>query len=254
MAMTWSGRRQVLYSGVGAIVVFVLLIFLYQTFFTSPATCFDGKQNNDETGVDCGGTACSLICADAAHPPVVAWTRSFQTNPGFYNAVAYVQNNNVGAGARNVAYSFTLYDDKNILIGHADGIINIPPAQNTPIIESNINVGNSVVARTLFAFTNDPPAVWNKVPTGSYPQLSISQPTHASDYSKLSATLVNSNVADVRGVSVIAILYDQDNTSVATSKSLIPRVAGRSQVPVVFTWPQGVQGVVKSEIIVLPSF
>ena len=52
MALTWSGRRQILYSGVVAVIVLVLLIFIYETYFTAPPTCFDGKQDGAETGVD----------------------------------------------------------------------------------------------------------------------------------------------------------------------------------------------------------
>lgn len=254
MAFTWSGRRQVMYSGVGAVITFVILIFLYETFFTAAPTCFDGKQNGGETGIDCGGAACSLICANDAHPPIVKWARAFKTSSNTYSAVAYVQNNNVGAGARNVAYSFQLFDDKNILVVERDGVTNLPPAQTAPIIESNINVGNRVVARTLFAFTNDPPATWSKVVPGTYPQLTISQPTHTDGYSKLSATLKNDTVADVKNVAVLAILYDSNDVAIETSKSVLPRIAGRSQEIVVFTWPQGVAGVVRFEIIVLPSF
>jgi hypothetical protein len=165
-----------------------------------------------------------------------------------------VQNNNAGAGARNVPYSFALYDSKNILVGHREGVANIPPSQTAPITEANINVGNSVVAHTEFEFTNDPPAVWNKVAPGTYPELGISQPDHNGDYSKLSATLVNGNVADVKNVSVVAILYNADGVALATSKSIIPRIAGKSQQSVVFTWPQGVPGAVRFEIIVLPPF
>lgn len=254
MALSWSGRRQVLYSGVGAVIVFIILIVLYETFFTAPATCFDHKQNGTETGIDCGGSSCSLICAEAAHPPIVEWSRSFLTNPGTYNAVAYVKNNNVGAGARGVAYSFSLYDANNILIGHREGVVDLPPLQTVPITESNIYVGNSVVARTLFEFTNDPPATWNKIPQGSYPQLTVSQPTHTAGYTRIDASLVNNNAADVKNVAVVAILYDSNHIAIATSKSVLPRVAAKSSEQLVFTWPEGVSGVVQSEIIVLPAF
>jgi hypothetical protein len=254
MVMTWSGRRQTIYSAVGAVIVLILLITLYETFFTAPATCFDGKQDGTETGVDCGGNTCSLICADAAHPPVALWARAFSTNPGIYSAVAYIQNNNVGAGARGVPYTFKLYDKDNILLAERDGVANLPPVQNTPITEANIDVGNGVVVHTLFEFTTDPPAVWNKVAAGGYPQLTSSSPVPNADYSKVSTTLVNNTVAEVKNVSVVAILYDQNGTAIATSKSIIPSIPAKSQQPVVFTWPQGVNGVVKSEIIVLSPF
>lgn len=242
-----------LYSGVGAIVVLILLVILYESFFSSPATCFDNTQNGSEAGIDCGGN-CSLLCANTARSPVVEWARSFQGSRGTYSAVAYVKNNNPGAGARKVPYFFQLFDENNLLVVERNGVADIPPLATVPIIESNIFVGNRTVSRTLFAFTEDPPAVWNKVAPGSYLQLSVSQGVPAEDFSKLTAQLVNNNVSEVKNVTVVAILYDAGNTAIETSKSLIPRIAGRSQEEVVFTWPLGVSGAVRYEILVLPSF
>lgn len=245
-----------LYSGVGAVIVFILLVGIYETFFTTPPTCFDNTQDGEETGVDCGGTQCSLICADVAHPPIVLWARSFETSPTSFNAVAYIQNNNQGAGALKVPYSFQLFDKNNILIVERDGVVDLPPVGSVPIIESNLSAGTRTVARTLFSFTDDPPAVWNKISDKAYPKLRVS-PTAGianADYSKLSTTLINDTASDVKTVSVVAILYNASGTAIATSKSLVARIAAHSQQPIVFTWPEGVAGVVRAEIIPLPSF
>src|SRR5579863_6726299 len=136
MHLTWSARRQLLYYGVAFVVVAVLFYFSYQTFFTSAPTCFDGVQNGDETGVDCGGS-CSLICPNQAHAPVVEWARPFEVSPGDYTAAAYIENPNVGAGAKQVPYSFQLFDSSNSFIVERDGVIDIPPMQTVPIIDTN---------------------------------------------------------------------------------------------------------------------
>jgi hypothetical protein len=254
MALSWSGRRQLMYYGVAAVVALIFVWGVWNAFFNAPPTCFDGKQNGDETGVDCGGS-CALVCPAQAHAPSVLWSRAFRTGPTSYTAAAYIENNNPGAGARAVSYSFQLFDANNQLIIERDGVADLPPVVDIPIIETGINTGSRTVARTLFAFSAVP--VWQKVPPAAYVVPTISQPQHAADYSSLSATIVNSSLSDAQNITVAAVLYDASGTARAASKSILS-VPKRSSTPVVFTWPAGVETptgpIVKAEISVLPSF
>ncbi|MGC9602294.1 MAG: hypothetical protein ABSE76_00925 [Minisyncoccia bacterium] len=253
MALTWSGRRQLLYYGVGIIVLAALGALLWVIFFNVQPTCFDGKQDGGELGVDCGGP-CALLCADTAHAPVLLWARAFQTGPASYTAAAYIQNNNIGAGAKNVAYSFQLFDANNNLVVERDGIIDLPPITTIPIIEPNIMVGNRTVAHVQFAFSNTPPAVWSKVPASSIPTLSIAEQNLNTDASQLGATVVNDTLSDAQNITVAAVLFDNQGVARAASRSLIVDIPAKSSVPVVFTWQGGVPNIVRAEITILPSF
>ena len=242
-----------MYYGVGIIILAVLVWGIWATFFTAAPSCFDGKQNGTELGVDCGGS-CSLICANLAQDPTVLWARPFQTGPSSYTAVAYVQNNNPGAAAKGVAYSFQLFDANNNLVVERDGVAYLPPVVTIPIIETNINVGNRTVTHVQFAFSNNPPAVWNRVPaTGEVP-LHVIQQNLSADASRLSATIVNDNLSDVQNVTAAAVLFDASGVARAASKSLITLVPGHSSASVVFTWPGGIPNIVSAQITLLPSF
>jgi len=253
MALTWSGRRKLIYYSVGVVVLVVLVWVTWALFFNVPPTCFDGKQNQGELGVDCGGP-CSLLCADTAREPVLLWSRAFQTGPTSYTAAAYIQNNNPGAGAKNVAYSFQLFDANNNLVVKRDGVANLPPITTIPIIEPNIIVGNRTVVRVQFAFSNTPPAVWNKVSASSMPMLSIAEQNLNTDASRLGATVVNDTLTDAQNVTVAAVLFDSGGVARAASKSLIVYVPAKSSMPVVFTWAGGVPNIVRAQITILPSF
>ncbi|HUD03074.1 MAG TPA: hypothetical protein VMR46_03640 [Candidatus Paceibacterota bacterium] len=253
MALTWSGRRKLIYYGVGIVVLALLAWVMWLLFFNVAPSCFDGKQNEGELGIDCGGP-CSLLCADTARDPVLLWSRAFQTGPTSYTAAAYIQNNNPGAGAKNVAYSFQLFDANNNLVIERDGVATLPPITTIPIIEPNIVVGNRTVARTQFAFSNTPPAVWSKVPANSIPTLSVAEQNLNADASRLSATVVNDTLNDAQNVTVAAVLFDSAGVARAASKSLIVDVPAKSSMPVVFTWGSGVPNIVRAEITILPSF
>jgi len=250
MALGWGARRKTLYTAVAGILALGAIVYIYETFFTTLPTCFDRIQNGTEQGVDCGGS-CALVCSNQARPPVVLWSRVFQTSPTTYTAAAYIENDNPGAGAKGAKYSFQLFDADNQLIIERDGVVDLPPVQTIPIIDVNIPVANRTPARVLFGFSNIP--TWNKIAQGTIPALRISGQSLASDSSKLQATLTNDSITDARSVTVGAVLFDESGTALAASRSVVS-VSRKSSTQVVFTFPGGVPNVVRAEITVLPSF
>lgn len=250
MALSWSDRRKVMYSAVAAVVALLVLIAVYETFFTITPTCFDGVQNGNEHGVDCGGS-CALVCRNEARAPIVLWSRLFQTGASTYTAAAYVQNDNPNAGSKNVEYSFQVFDADNQLIIERDGVTDLPPVQTIPIIETNIKIPNRTPARVLFGFSDIP--TWYKVPTSTVPKLIINDQTLAADASRLSATLSNLSFFDAPKTTVGAVLFDSTGTARGASKSVVS-VPQKSTTPIVFTFPGGVPNIVRAEITVLPHF
>ncbi|KKW37864.1 MAG: Sushi domain-containing protein / SCR repeat-containing protein [Candidatus Adlerbacteria bacterium GW2011_GWB1_54_7] len=115
MALSWGGRRKLLYAAVAAVFGFAVMFGIYRTFFTAVPTCRDGAQNGRESGVDCGGD-CALLCQAEARAPVVLWVRAMSGGEGAYTAAAYVQNQNAGAYAPDVHYAFQLFDGNNLLV------------------------------------------------------------------------------------------------------------------------------------------
>ncbi len=246
--MSWGNRRKLLYTTVGAVILAVLLLYIYEHFFTSAPTCFDGKFNGDERGIDCGGS-CALFCKQDTRAPIVLWSRAFEVAPNTYTAAAYVQNPNPGAVARSVAYSFQLFDDNNALVTERVGVINIPPVQTVPFIDPNINVGNRTVAKAIFSFSANP--VWTKI--GALPALRTTNQYLSPDASQLRATVVNDSIEDADKVTVAAVLFDSNGPARAASRSILGTIPHKGSQNVVFTWPMGVPNIVHAEITILPS-
>jgi len=249
MALSWSARRKTLYTVVVGIVGLLVLWWAYETFLAVAPTCQDGVQNGNEHGVDCGGS-CSLLCTDQAQAPKVLWSRVFQTDSTTYTAAAYIENDNLGAGARRVPYSFQLFDADNQLIIERDGVIDLPPIQTIPIIAVNIPLKNRVPSRALFGFSVEP--AWNKIPAANLPKLSVRGQQLSADASKLTAMIQNDSNWDLR-VQVAAVLFDESGTARAASVSVAP-VSKHASATVVFTFPGGVPNIVRAEVTVLPPF
>ena len=161
MSLSWSSRKQLKFLFIlGFLIGASVLLFLLPAIF-KPATCSDQKQNGEEQGVDCGG-ACQKLCTDLLTPPVVSWSRSFKVTDGIWNSVAYVENQNVGAYSKSVAYEFKFYGEGGAYIGSRTGTTYLEENGFTYIFEPTIQTGNQSIERTTFTFA--PNIVWQKTP------------------------------------------------------------------------------------------
>ncbi len=127
--MTWAFRRQIFYATIVILFFGVLGFLTLFPSFNKPPTCVDGRQNGDETGIDCGGS-CLDACAFEADAVSILWARSFLVVPERYNAVAYLENHNKNLVVNKIKYQFRFADEDNIYLGHREGVAFIPPGRN----------------------------------------------------------------------------------------------------------------------------
>lgn len=247
---SWAHRRQLMY---GSIVFTFLAIVIgvptYFIFFNNAPTCFDGKMNANETGVDCGGS-CERACArDVLPEPIVSWVRPFSVARGLNNLVAYVQNPNVNYTAEPIPYIFLVYDDENVLLGTREGFARVPPTKTFPIFEPAFDAGTREPSKAVFEFTA--PAVWNKFETEK-PEFDVidERVLNATSSPTIKASLLNKTINKYTNVEVVAIIYNKEGNAFAASKTVVDIIRGNSEAPLVFTWPKGfTEEISKVEII-----
>jgi hypothetical protein len=251
MAISWALKRQFFYVGVLAAFLLVVGFILLYPALNRPPTCFDGKQNGDEGGIDCGGS-CLRACPAQVGPISVLWSRAFPVAPGRYNAVALVENPNSSVASSRVNYSFRFADADNIYIGKRDGSTPIPPAGRFAIFEPAIDTGNSVPVYTTLELLAEPK--WTQVEERKLAQLKILirdiRFFGESVRPELSATVYNSSLFTIPDVSFVVILYDSGGNALATSSTYLEKLGKEENRTISFTWPAPIPGeVVAREII-----
>jgi hypothetical protein len=231
--MTWSARRQLI---IFSIVAIIILGGIGGFVFTrrDTATCFDGKQNQDERAVDCGGACFKLCKADAAQV-VTEWQRVFKVSEGVYTAAAYLTNPNPQAEAMGVPYTFTLYDADNAVITKKEGKTYIPPGKSFAIVETNIELGRVIPVKVLFELGNT--FDWNRIESRP-PEVLIKNQrlSNASTQPEVTATIVNPTFNDIASIRVAVILFGTDGNAFAVSKTLVTNLKRESEQPLIFTW------------------
>jgi hypothetical protein len=246
---SWSSHRKFTY-GFFVVLGLILIIGLpaFLLLYKAPS-CNDGKQNQGEQGIDCGGP-CVKLCPSAFLPPEVIWTKSEPVAPGLYNVAAYVVNNNLNGAAYDVPYEMQLFDDQGVLITYKDGTITIPPHRNTLAFQGSVSTEKRIPAKVII--TLDSPQ-WVKQ-TDELGDLVIADKKYSENQnsSSLQVTLQNNAVTPYNNLSVYVVLYDGQGNAIDFSKTVIDSVpANGGTVVAPFTWPVSHNGQVVS-IEVLP--
>jgi len=239
--MSWASKRRTMYLS-GIFLFFALILGIpLALWIYEPATCFDGKQNQEETAVDKGGP-CQLLDERRLTPHSILWARSFlvrapgEASDGTYSAVAYIENPNEGAGVAEVGYRFGLYDERNVLVAERFDTTFVMPGGITPIFKGAISTGNRAVVRTYLEFTE--PLVWGRMQS-VVSALSISNKniTNTGASPRLTALVKNESVADITNVSFTAVIFDTAGNAFAGSETLLARINAGEEREIVFTWP-----------------
>lgn len=233
MNKDWSARRKLAYAGAGIMVITLAFVFLFRGTLFPNSTCFDGKQNGFESGIDCGGE-CSLRCSQDVIPLSVSWTALSQTSSTTYDLIASISNKNLDNVPHEVSYSFIVYDGEgrvmNIIPGRS-----IVPLGDFPIIYQNA-MFSAVPKSMRVTLSND--AKHYKVterPAERIIQVS-DQKFEAGSIPRVSAKVTNRTRQVFRNVPVRAVLYDANGNAFAGGETIIPELGKEEQENVVFTW------------------
>jgi len=233
MSISWAAKKQLTYFLFVLFAIAGLIVAVWLNI-TAPS-CADGKQNQNEKGIDCGGQ-CSKECLGEIKNLTVLWSKSLKVSRGGYDAVALVENRNLFLSAQSVKYQFKFYDDRNILIASRNGEIFVNPGRKFAIFESNVDVGARKPAKVFLEFQRN--INW-EIYKGENLGLVVTKKEYQNDPKpSISATLENKTLAEVKGIYVVAIIYADDGNAIAASATKIGEIKGEASADIFFTWPE----------------
>lgn len=242
--MDWStSRKTKIITSISAILLVILSSFVYFKFIKHELTCFDGKQNQDERGIDCGGI-CSIMCLADTKPLIPLWTRPLKITGDVYSVVSYIENQNIGNGVKKVPYELRLYDDKNILVSQPiRGETFIGPNDRTAIFETAIKVGNRIPKTAFLKFLQQPEFI--RIDERFNDQNLVAEGDVLSDLEtspKIAAVVRNKTIETFKNIPVVAIVYDTEGNALAASQTFIDEIGPEESVNVYFSWPEPFSG------------
>lgn len=229
--MDWATRRKAMAITVLALTGAAALAILAIALFYRLPTCGDGKQNQDEGGVDCGGS-CPRVCALDARPARVSFARAL-TQAGRTDAIVYVENPNREAYAPAATVVVELYGTDGLL-AEARTVAYLPPATLVPVYFAGV-ASDALPVRQAFARVEEP-AWMRAAPTDPLPEVSEVVTRDQATRPRVTATLTNLTARRAIRVPVVATVFDADGTAIAASRTIIADLSPQGRATATFTW------------------
>ncbi|MDP2655835.1 MAG: hypothetical protein Q8P17_04975 [bacterium] len=234
--MSWAARgRFIILLIVGAVVTAFLTVVFITTFYKTPS-CTDGKQNQDEAGIDCGGS-CAYLCIAQQVPPTVLFTKTLQNISGRVDIIAEVENKNANAAAKNVPYAIALYDANQVLVKEISGTLDLPPGAVVPVYVSGVTTGEQSVTHAFL--TLEPSSIkWYTMNanTRTTPAVSTITQSGSRDAPRIEVVFINSGLTAYDTVEIIAFVRGESGDIIAASKTLVRTIPAQGQATAIFTW------------------
>lgn len=239
--------KQFIY-GVFYLGIFALVLFgIYSSSFKPLPSCFDGKLNQNETDIDCGGPCISCEEMRLRAPKVTAPVRVFSLSSprlssldgargrsGQVVLLAEIANPNSTYGA-TVDYRFHLYDRSGTLLETIIGRERLYPSERTYVYEPNVTALAQDISRVELEFGEPLDGTrgkleWVVASEMPYPTLAVSRSeTVVEDEGRVRVTGVVRNETPViaREVNVIAVLFDSTlGAELFASQTVITDIGG----------------------------
>lgn len=225
---------------ISLVVVAIIASGLTLVFYKAPS-CTDNKQNQDEAGVDCGGS-CAYLCTMQVAPPTVLYALPLINSSGRTDLIARIENKNQTAAAKGVPYSVKLYTTNLAFIKEVTGTVDLPPRSSVPLFIPGIASGAEVVRVTFsiapsapqwFTVVQDP----RIVPTVAHTKL-IGTP----EAPRVEADLMNPSIRPLTSVHAVVLVHGTSGNVIAASETILPTIPAQGQATALFTWNEAFPG------------
>jgi len=232
--MTWRLRHQLIYLGVFAL-IFVSIFLVFNYIFAPAPSCFDGRQNQDEAGVDCGGARCPACITETPKNVTVLWTRLFQIRTGTYEAAALVENPNIMLGARSIPYLIKFVDADGLVIATRRGETYALPQSRFLIYESGVVSALRKPTRVALELQ---PFVWEAASKQELPiRIIKGEQSFGLDRPRYLVSLKNESINAVSNIDVAAVVLDASGNALGVSASHLDAIGDSATQDVTFIWP-----------------
>lgn len=239
----WSiQRKRIIFSIVVLTLVVLIGLPLFFLFYRAP-TCFDGKQNGNETGLDCGGS-CQLLCTAQSLPLILKGDpRVLKIADNTFEIVALIENPNASGEVYRAGYIFKLYSaSSTIPLKVVEGETYIPRGVAFAIFEGPFILEAGVVPTRVILEWKKESLVWQRN-TKETPELvvkdaSLLRLSREDTRPRLDASVGNISLENVSNIDLVAVISDETNNIFAASKTFIDTLPAGGSASIVFTWPK----------------
>ena len=214
--------------------LFALLVVRSAT--QTPPTCFDNVQNQNETGIDCGGSCTPCDIKNLIPLDEVAPSRIFSLASGKAFAFFKVENQNTDYHAMPFSYTVNVLDLNGVNVESWTGSDFLFAGESRYILETRITPPARSIGSVSIQLSNP---VWKSVNDFVPPSLSLSniKTDIGSSWLRVNGTIKNGSSFPANNVRVVAILRSRSGAELFASQTVLTSVPEFGTGPFTVSFP-----------------
>lgn len=230
------------------IVFFALVGFGIYYLITPNATCSDGKKNQGEKDVDCGGPCIPCKIQFKGDDLILEEKTFVPGGNNTYDALIKLSNPNNSFGASSFHYVITLKDDFGKVLATREGDDYILPADSKYVAQLGLETENSQVPAKLDFLITD--TKWSQLNSNEKPQLNVYNkkfgPNVDGPGNRAEGLISNESANDFKKVNVVVVLRDENGNVLGVSVAQEENLRAKKEIGFVLTWPYAFSKTVQS--------
>lgn len=225
--------------------LFLGIAYLAYLPFKPPETCADGKRNQNETDIDCGG-----VCGACIVKPVLEDIRVLETalvsggKGNVYDIAGKIFNPNNDYGASSISYTFRVFDAASAVLFEKTGTSFALPKEEKYIVEMNILISGtpSRVDLSLRETKWEEFLGYREKPALDVYNRSFEYITSGVGFGQAKGLVVNNSPFDFTNLGIVIVLRDGGGKIVALNKTEQNTLRSGEQRDFTLPWPDAFPG------------
>jgi hypothetical protein len=242
------------------VIIFLYLFFLtlflggiFWLFFYQPASCTDQKQNQDETGVDCGGKCSEYCLADLASRPIrVKEVTILPYTEGSSDAVAVLVNQNSKAALRSAQYVFSVTDASGKVLTTKKGSVSLLPLEEKTVVALGLPVALAPGTAVSIALENEEWIAF--IDFEGEPDITVVNQRFGllsgeAGYAEATGLVQNKSPYDIRSLLVNVVFRDSSGKPISVNQTTMNTLQSSEERDFRLLWPRQFEGqIAKAEM------
>jgi len=232
----------------GYLGLFAVVGLAFYFWLTPKATCSDGKQNQNEKEIDCGGS-CAPCKINYAEKELIVGEKAFVSGGNnTYDVVVKVSNPNDAVGATSFHYVLNLKDATEKVIATSEGDDYILPADSKYVVQIGLStLDNTIPTQAEFMISD---ATWSQLGKAEKPQISVYDRKFGPDFggvsSKAEGLIRNESAFDFKKIKLVVILRSENGEVLGVSSTEKDNVRAGMESGFTLTWPYTFPAIVRN--------
>lgn len=239
------GTKQLFFGAVYVLIIGVLLLGAFFSFFAKYPTCFDALQNQEEEGIDCGGP-CMLTCERQAARIVAREVQVLSAGEKKTSLVVPVTNTTQHYGVYRFDFTFEVFSEFETKLGTFAGVSSLEPGETKYIVVPNISLDPRDIARATFTTASPEWRESSALPTLSFETKDL-KTTLRGDGIEATGTVENTGASASGKIRSIGVLFGKDGSIIAVSGTTLASIPAFDSAPFTVFFPRTAEIVQKMD-------